>query len=93
MTGDRAVPDITASHAPAFGVTPAADPHCRLTHSKEPYLNGGWTHLQADAAMLCNQRGKGTFRSVSDWLSEPERCSALGANRLRALVLNDRSRQ
>ncbi|MGI5142659.1 MULTISPECIES: AAA family ATPase [unclassified Streptomyces] len=33
------------------------------------------------------------YRSVSDWLSEPERCSALGANRLRALVLNDRSRQ
>src|SRR5262249_6584524 len=33
------------------------------------------------------------YPSVSDWLSEPERCSVLGANRLRALVLNDRSRQ
>ncbi|MGW9033212.1 hypothetical protein ACWGQ5_56875, partial [Streptomyces sp. NPDC055722] len=45
------------------------------------------------------QPGRGQVRrpgnrwSVSNWLSEPERCSALGANRLRALVLNDRSRQ
>ncbi|MFF3517916.1 DUF2933 domain-containing protein [Streptomyces sp. NPDC002573] len=34
-----------------------------------------------------------SLQNVSDWVSEPERCSALGANRFRALVLNDRSRQ
>ncbi|MFF3132048.1 hypothetical protein [Streptomyces mirabilis] len=53
---------ITASHAP--GLTAArAEPHCQLTKSRKPYLHGGYTHIQAEAAMLCNQRGKGNFES------------------------------
>lgn len=49
---------ITASHAARLTAA-RAEPHCQLTKSRKPYLHGGYTHIQAEAAMLCDQRGKG----------------------------------
>ncbi|MFB0619785.1 hypothetical protein [Streptomyces sp. AGS-58] len=55
--------NVPASHSPTSVVTRAAKPHCQLIHSNAPYLHGGYTHIQADAQMLCNQRGKGNFEA------------------------------
>jgi hypothetical protein len=53
---------IAASNSSALTAA-TAKPHCQLTKSKKPYLHGGWTSIQADAAMLCDQRGKGNFEA------------------------------
>ncbi|MGW7252701.1 hypothetical protein [Streptomyces sp. NPDC054834] len=52
---------IAAAHTPALAAPRAAEPHCQLTYSKKPYKHGGDLHIQADAAMLCDQKGKGNF--------------------------------
>ena len=51
---------ITASHSPLRAIA-TAEPKCQLTQSRAPYRHGGSLHIQADAAMLCNQTGRGNF--------------------------------
>jgi hypothetical protein len=51
---------ITASHSPVF-TTQAAKPKCQLIQSKKPFRHGSSKRIQADAAMLCDQKGKGNF--------------------------------
>lgn len=50
---------MSVAHTPSFTVL--ARPSCQLTQSNAPYKHGGWGHIQADAAMLCNQTGRGNF--------------------------------
>ncbi|MFI7141729.1 hypothetical protein ACIBQ5_29685 [Streptomyces massasporeus] len=53
---------IRASHSPAQAAQAArAKPKCQLTQSKKPYRHGGSKRIQADAAMICDQKGKGNF--------------------------------
>ncbi|MGW2961765.1 hypothetical protein ACWDGI_25355 [Streptomyces sp. NPDC001220] len=51
--------EIKASSSPLLAAR--AKPHCQLTQSKQPYRHGGDLMIQADAAMLCDQKGKGNF--------------------------------
>ncbi|MEU8587861.1 hypothetical protein AB0C59_12820 [Streptomyces sp. NPDC048664] len=51
----------TAPTTPTAPGAAAAKPHCQLTHSRKPYLHGGPLKIQADAAMMCDQKGKGNF--------------------------------
>ncbi|MFG2379752.1 hypothetical protein [Streptomyces avermitilis] len=56
---------ITPSSSPSPVRTVAqAEPHCQLIQSPKPYTHGGSTHIQADASMLCNQKGKGNFAAA-----------------------------
>ncbi|MGI5507932.1 SMI1/KNR4 family protein [Streptomyces sp. CA-106131] len=78
---------IILSHEENIGACLVADSLTNLVMNQRSKRRGGFGGDQPPAVARVN------IRSVSDWLSEPECCSALGANRLRALVLNDRSRQ
>ncbi|MFF1378688.1 hypothetical protein [Streptomyces sp. NPDC058308] len=40
-----------------------AKPHCQLYLTK-PFTHGGAKHIQADASMSCDQKGKGNFTAV-----------------------------
>ncbi|WP_427166191.1 hypothetical protein ACQF4J_18545 [Streptomyces sp. C1-1] len=51
---------IKASSSPLLAARAAA-PHCQLTQSRKPYRHGGDLTIQADAAMVCDQEGKGNF--------------------------------
>ncbi|MFF3848610.1 hypothetical protein [Streptomyces sp. NPDC002328] len=51
---------ITASHSPVLAIA-AAKPKCQLTQSRAPFRHGGSLRIQADAAMICDQTGRGNF--------------------------------
>lgn len=51
---------VTATHSPLRAIA-AAKPKCQLTQSRAPYRHGGSLHIQADAAMICDQTGRGNF--------------------------------
>jgi hypothetical protein len=53
---------VTASHS--LALTTRAEPTCQLTQSRKPYKHGGDLHIQADAAMVCDQKGKGNFATA-----------------------------
>ncbi|MEU1600185.1 SMI1/KNR4 family protein [Streptomyces sp. NPDC005708] len=78
---------IILSHEEDIGAWLVADWLTDLVINQRSKRRGGFGGDQPPAVARVN------IRSVSDWLSEPERCSALGVNRLRVLVLNDRSRR